>query len=1084
MVTSTVGKRSKRVQNGGRYRIRAELKTSPIKVSSYKMVEKGTTYLSGDENAYSLQKLEGYAQQCLSQIRSFRTILLPVVHFEKYNNEENKTHIATKTLFEEACEKFIGKAKCSGADVTASSLIRCFRNDFIDSNGSLANTGLQRRQAQQSPEIHQILENMWRALQKTSTPNKLTKDNCEGQHEMYENLYHRLAQIFPRRRESTREAFLEVDWSSDHTVEVHVEESPRKQQRKNECDAQNGKDEPEAAQSRDMRVVAEQGSVETRSTKMRSKKLFSKEDFKAGMLTIVEIFGGQLTASNISRRLKSLYERLFLRRLRHIETGAAFFDLVEKESKKISHKKRSEKPRSLSHFDVGKYASPFSVVGLRTKSGNSTSAYSTLYPTKPREIAVQDGHNALNDFNQRKKSVLSEFLRIVVAECKIMAKGKPDKKKVDENDLSAASEQGETVKKLMDSHELHKQRDLKQLVHAIWNLADLDRDGVLNKADYRVMYHKLYRLYHSLLSILENNDPVIITKEMEELDFEHDWQIDSMGTHAVTKERFLQCFADILGRDGEKEKATSASTVLNAIDAIEFTNFLNLIFSFIARTNKSEASRIYWRDDAQICTLAARMSSVLLKNPQKIFKRLRKKTNRPIIVEKSSKDVGTGMTITILSKDRQTEDSDKKLLVSRPFQMLDQVATRRDLMKAHREVQVEEGKPKKPLDLRNKNVDEWVDRKFQNLCIHSKWSRKKAVNRRVSPFSSQQPARLWPKGIKEAHFRTPGGMPSGNIVPHTGSPFSYMNPNHKEEPATRYGTTLKRSVSADPTYGQLGKEELLNGNRISYVSNVQSPSFNHRSTPPTETIGNKPPVEMAAFGRTSSRRRPASAGTRRKVSPHVQTTADDAVYPDSVDTKNSLKKHTRELHSSQSALLNGMKVSALVNSLSQPIKLMRSPTKSNFLISPSHRRKRKERPKSAGVRRCKPGTLSKAVRVATTTGYNDRRRRRIKNQRKSPRSRTQPRERPPSATSMLLRGRKNMSSLNLNDNEIVPWEAPSNGADLSVNDNPWSVFQSGGDYRMQKYGDNKAIGSALLKVDFPREFAKSVKVEVPRVRSS
>ena len=74
-----------------------------------------------------------------------------------------------------------------------------------------------------------------------------------------------------------------------------------------------------------------------------------------------------------------------------------------------------------------------------------------------------------------------------------------------------------------------------------------------------------------------------------------------------------------------------------------------------------------------------------------------------------------------------------------------------------------------------------------------------------------------------------------------------------------------------------------------------------------------------------------------------------------------------------------------------------------------------------------------------------------------------------------------MSSLNLNDKEIVPWEAPSNGVDLSVNDNPWSVFQSGGDYRMQKYGDNKAIGSALLKVDLPREFSKSLKVEVPRV---
>ncbi len=538
----------------------------------------------------------------------------------------------------------------------------------------------------------------------------------------------------------------------------------------------------------------------------------------------------------------------------------------------------------------------------------------------------------------------------------------------------------------------------------------------------------------------------------------------------------------IVGTDEEKVESTSISTILNAIDAIEFTNFLNLVFSFVARTNKSEVSRIYWRDDAQISTLATRLSSILLKNPQKIFRRLRKNTNRPIVVEKSSKDIGTGMTITILSKDRSTEDSDKKLLVSGPFQMLDQVVSKRYLMKAPRYAQVDEENPKKTFNVRNKNVDDWVDQKFQNLCINSKWSRKKAVNRRISPYSSQQPARLWPKGIKEAHFRTPGGMPSGNVVPHTGSPFSYMNPNHKEEPATRYGTTLKRSISADPTYGQLGREELLNGNRISYALNRQSPSSNHPSTSPTKNVKSKSPVEMAAFGRTSSRRRPASAGARRKVSPLIHTAADDDIYVNPMDSKNASKNHTRELHSSQSALLNGMKVSALVNSLSQPIKLMRSPGKSKFLISQSHRRKRKERPKSAGVRRCKPGALSKAVRVATTTGYNDqRRRRRRRNQRKSPRSRTQPQARPPSATSMLLRGRKNMSSLNLNDKEIVPWEAPSNGADSSVNDNPWSVFQSGGDYRMQKYGDNKAIGSALLKVDLPREFSKSLKVEVPRV---
>ena len=112
-----------------------------------------------------------------------------MVAFAEHNNEETKTHIVTKTLFEEAYAKFIGKGKGDVGDITAKlGLIRYFRNDFIDSNGKLINTGFQRRQAQQRPEIHQILENMWRALQKTSTPNKLTKEFVTGIHSMYENV--------------------------------------------------------------------------------------------------------------------------------------------------------------------------------------------------------------------------------------------------------------------------------------------------------------------------------------------------------------------------------------------------------------------------------------------------------------------------------------------------------------------------------------------------------------------------------------------------------------------------------------------------------------------------------------------------------------------------------------------------------------------------------------------------------------------------------------------------------------------------------------------------------------------------------
>ena len=163
-----------------------------------------------------------------------------------------------------------------------------------------------------------------------------------------------------------------------------------------------------------------------------------------------------------------------------------------------------------------------------------------------------------------------------------------------------------------------------------------------------------------------------------------------------------------------------------------------------------------------------------------------------------------------------------------------------------------------------------------------------------------------------------------------------------------------------------------------------------------------------------------------------------------------------------------MKVSALVKSLSQPIKLTRSPTNFNFLNSQSHRRKVKQRPKSAGVRRCKPGTLSRAVRTASMTGYSDRRRRRRRNRQKS----LQSEEKPRSGNHLLT-----LTDSRLKKKYTTRPPASANEAN-SASENPWSVFQSGGDYRMQQYGDNKAIGSALLKVDLPREFSKSLKVEV------
>ena len=77
MVASTTGNKSKRVQSGGRYRVRADFKTSPIKISSYKLVEKGASNLSAEENAYSLKKLEDYAQHAPLKIVAFAQFCCP-----------------------------------------------------------------------------------------------------------------------------------------------------------------------------------------------------------------------------------------------------------------------------------------------------------------------------------------------------------------------------------------------------------------------------------------------------------------------------------------------------------------------------------------------------------------------------------------------------------------------------------------------------------------------------------------------------------------------------------------------------------------------------------------------------------------------------------------------------------------------------------------------------------------------------------------------------------------------------------------------------------------------------------------------
>ena len=393
---------------------------------------------------------------------------------------------------------------------------------------------------------------------------------------------------------------------------------------------------------------------------------------------------------------------------------------------------------------------------------------------------------------------------MVVSNCKVVTSSSSSKKKngsTDNNtynnnydDNNDSEQKVDNLFNFLQTDKLHLQKHVKQLLSAIWDLADLDRDGVLNKADYRVLYHKLYQLYHSFLSITENNQPVIITIEMEELDFEHDWEIDSNGKPAIDKKRFVQCFTSIYNKydkglatdDSARQNNSVANsiansdTLLQAISVIEFTNFLNLIFSFVARTNKSDATKIYWRDDNQISVLARSLydKTNLFNYPNKMFKKLRRVSRRKQVITGSNTQTlnkynhhnaeqnDAAMTITILSTSK--DDNNQKssdLTLSNPFQMLDQVTNSNydkiNGMKYEKDLyskKKKKKKKKKKSHVDQNNADDWVTKDFQILRINSKWDRKQIINRRVSPFASQQPVRKWPKGVKEPHSHTPGGV--------------------------------------------------------------------------------------------------------------------------------------------------------------------------------------------------------------------------------------------------------------------------------------------------------------------------------------
>ena len=402
-------------------------------------------------------------------------------------------------------------------------------------------------------------------------------------------------------------------------------------------------------------------------------------------------------------------------------------------------------------------------------------------------------------------------------------------------------------------------------------------------------------------------------------------------------------------------------------------------------------------------------------------------------------------------------------------------------------------------------------------------------------------------------------MPSGNIVPRTGSPFIYLNPNYKQEPATRYGTTLKRSMNKDNMkYGQLNGEELLHENGITYGNGNDKHMISPPSSPIYDNKVYNDNSEISAFGRTNPDRRPASASPyrHRQIYARSDNISPKNVYDNNqkhsytmsteIDTQTIVqmaspnnfgnpemlqnmssrtigqieRKKNRELHSSQSALLNGLKVHSLVNSMVQPVVLINNNSGASSPLDSQHQRnkvrRRRQRPKSAGVRRSKPGVLSKAIRVASTTEFNNRKKR--LNRRKSPRSMNNRnrKQRPKSASTMSLRGGTmgpwdtadelvqhfsagNRSGLAIDTNKSAssrikkskshylirpppvvekPYiinDSSNNGGegnqeDQQNNHSPWSVFQSGQDFRKQQYGENKTIGSAVLKVEMPKVF--------------
>lgn len=524
-----------------------------------------------DEWPPSEKQLEQWVSEVVGSINCFRTILIPV------HGILNGT-----SLLREAYRTVIDGRP--GQPALAEKIVHHFQHEFQHMQKNKFDLSSHRRKIIMSQEIQLSINDCWTALCSSVGPHVLTPNNLYGKDagsvEMYENLHLRLCHAFGRRLELTRQAFPEMDWAADHTVEILLD------------------------------------------TERRTVQSFSKRSMQQSLMKIVEIVVGPYDKEKNLKALKLLYECLFVVETK-VEAGTGNVVLV---------KRKKEPVQSLKSL---------SVVGQRRARRSSE----VLEPAPKTNVSslTQEAHNA-----HIASSLCALFLKPLTHLLPRIE---------DEVGDSAAESVGNdnSVRSLLARNRLHLNPYVRQMLNTIWNLVDVDGDGVLNKSEYETMHAKLMLLHYS------PHVPDVGTQRALRA---HDWAAEAQLTDKQDHPRLHRAGFVANWLAGLSEELT------RRMSALEFTHFLNWTFSQVARYDRKR-KRIKWRNDVDI----ARRSKVLAQNPDSkkqvadFFEQLRTRQQQPQTLSQAVitmpapllKTVEADLDFSYLDQHHTREDASKRL---------------------------------------------------------------------------------------------------------------------------------------------------------------------------------------------------------------------------------------------------------------------------------------------------------------------------------------------------------------------------------------------------------------------------------------